>query len=348
VFHASLLTPYKETEEHGTNFIEPPPEEIEGEERYEVEQIIDERDFGRNKKKQYLVRWKGYAPAHDQWVDKKDLDAPELIAQYLQNRPPRRSIRTPRKKQKMAIRSLQLSSHIPDPPYMSQDAVTTPVLHERSLSEEDYDLARTAAIEGARSPRINPQTELLAEFVLTPIGGGPPNDTNPPQETTLPTSREPSPPPLPTPPRPELQTDHDHSARSSHAGVLNHTNPSYDRTSPEALRRLWSRARALGEYHAEHGRYPNGIFAPGILHTFGMIKSLIDMAEPPTSLQPVHEHLQQLQRLDVRLGTALATTLDDIRPYLQKEKDSTHSHMLEPPVAPVDSPPSIVETTIKN
>jgi hypothetical protein len=42
IFHASLLTPYKETEEHGKNFIKPPPKEIEGEERYEVEQIIDE------------------------------------------------------------------------------------------------------------------------------------------------------------------------------------------------------------------------------------------------------------------------------------------------------------------
>jgi hypothetical protein len=31
VFYASLLTPYKETEQHGKNFIEPPPDIIEGE-----------------------------------------------------------------------------------------------------------------------------------------------------------------------------------------------------------------------------------------------------------------------------------------------------------------------------
>jgi hypothetical protein len=182
---------------------------------------------------------------------------------------------------------------------MSQNAVTTPILHERSLSEEDYDLTRTATIKGACSPRINLQTELLDEFVLVPIGGGLPDDTNPSQEAAFPTSREPSPPPLPTPPRPELQGDHGHSAQSSHVGVLDHINPSYDRTSPEALRRLWSRARALGEYHAEHGKYPNGIFAPGILHTFRMIKTLINMAEPPTSLCQFMDNLQQLQRLDV-------------------------------------------------
>ena len=37
VFHASLLTPYRETLEHGINFHEPPLELIEGEEEYEVE-----------------------------------------------------------------------------------------------------------------------------------------------------------------------------------------------------------------------------------------------------------------------------------------------------------------------
>jgi len=39
VFHATLLTPYKETPEHGPNFIEPPPEVIEGEEEWEVEHV---------------------------------------------------------------------------------------------------------------------------------------------------------------------------------------------------------------------------------------------------------------------------------------------------------------------
>jgi hypothetical protein len=41
VFHTSLLTPYKEMEEHGDNFAQPPPELIDGQEEYEVEQIIN-------------------------------------------------------------------------------------------------------------------------------------------------------------------------------------------------------------------------------------------------------------------------------------------------------------------
>ena len=40
VFNATLLTPYHETDEHGPNFIKPPPELIGAEEEYEVETIL--------------------------------------------------------------------------------------------------------------------------------------------------------------------------------------------------------------------------------------------------------------------------------------------------------------------
>jgi hypothetical protein len=40
VFHASLLTPYKETSQHGLNFLEPPPDIVEGEPEWEVERVI--------------------------------------------------------------------------------------------------------------------------------------------------------------------------------------------------------------------------------------------------------------------------------------------------------------------
>jgi hypothetical protein len=43
VFHASLLSPYKEMEEHSINFPELLPDLIEGEEEYEVEQVLDSR-----------------------------------------------------------------------------------------------------------------------------------------------------------------------------------------------------------------------------------------------------------------------------------------------------------------
>jgi hypothetical protein len=56
IFHASLLTPYKETEQHGPNFLEPPLEIIEGEPEWEVERILQERTFSQWKKKQYLIQ----------------------------------------------------------------------------------------------------------------------------------------------------------------------------------------------------------------------------------------------------------------------------------------------------
>jgi len=41
VFHASLLSPYRETNAHGPNYSRPPPDLIEGEEEYEVEKIVN-------------------------------------------------------------------------------------------------------------------------------------------------------------------------------------------------------------------------------------------------------------------------------------------------------------------
>jgi hypothetical protein len=40
VFHISLLTPYKEMEEHSMNFAKLPPELIKEHEKYEVEQVL--------------------------------------------------------------------------------------------------------------------------------------------------------------------------------------------------------------------------------------------------------------------------------------------------------------------
>jgi Chromo (CHRromatin Organisation MOdifier) domain len=82
VFHASLLTPYKETEEHGDNFVQPPPEVIDGQEEYEVEQIMNSRQIGHAQKLQYLLCWKGYLHAHNSWQDATEVHAPELVKEY--------------------------------------------------------------------------------------------------------------------------------------------------------------------------------------------------------------------------------------------------------------------------
>jgi Chromo (CHRromatin Organisation MOdifier) domain len=87
VFHVSLLTPYKETEEHGPNFAEPPPELIEEQEEYEVEQVLASRLYGRWKKLQYLIHWKGYSHAHDSWASVDDVHAPDLVQAFHHGNP---------------------------------------------------------------------------------------------------------------------------------------------------------------------------------------------------------------------------------------------------------------------
>jgi hypothetical protein len=84
VFHTSLITPYTETPSHGPNFTRPPPDLIDGEEEYEVEQIHTHQRRGRSKTLQYLIKWKGYPESNNTWEDTDQIHAPALIKRYHQ------------------------------------------------------------------------------------------------------------------------------------------------------------------------------------------------------------------------------------------------------------------------
>ncbi len=60
MFHTSYLSRYNETLEHGPNYLEPPPELIEGEEEWEIEAILNKKYDKRKKKQMYQIHWKGY------------------------------------------------------------------------------------------------------------------------------------------------------------------------------------------------------------------------------------------------------------------------------------------------
>ena len=77
VFHASLLTPYVETNEHGTNYTRPPPDMIGGEEQYKVKVI--RAHWQRNRKLQYLIKWKGYPESDNTWEPVENVQAPLLV-----------------------------------------------------------------------------------------------------------------------------------------------------------------------------------------------------------------------------------------------------------------------------
>ena len=69
-----------EMEEYRINFQEPPPNLIEGEEEWEVEQILNEHKQGQTQ--QYLIRWKGYSSTHDSWEPITGINAPNLISTF--------------------------------------------------------------------------------------------------------------------------------------------------------------------------------------------------------------------------------------------------------------------------
>ena len=91
MFHANLITPYKEMELHGPNFTQPPPDLVDGEEEYEVEKIIDSKHKGRGHKLHYLIKWKGYPTSDNSWEPAENLNAKELIGEYEKRKRPNKT-----------------------------------------------------------------------------------------------------------------------------------------------------------------------------------------------------------------------------------------------------------------
>ncbi|KAF8751546.1 hypothetical protein RHS01_08515 [Rhizoctonia solani] len=84
VFYVGLLS--KSHESPSQPFPEqPPPETIEGEEEYEVEQIIDSKQ--QQGKWFYLIKWKGYGPEDNSWEPEELLEhSQEEIKRFNQAR----------------------------------------------------------------------------------------------------------------------------------------------------------------------------------------------------------------------------------------------------------------------
>src|SRR6201995_2898370 len=81
VFHATLLTPYRKTKEHGPNYIKPPPDLIDGQEEYEVEAILGHWFKGNTVK--YLTAWEGYGSNDNTWEPEENLtNAEEVLEEY--------------------------------------------------------------------------------------------------------------------------------------------------------------------------------------------------------------------------------------------------------------------------
>jgi hypothetical protein len=106
VFHATLLTPYKETPLNGKQYQEPIPELIDGQPEWEVEAILHVRRCWNQL--QYLVRWNGFSEAHDSWEPVKNIYAEDLIEEFYKRHPA--AICTTHLTSHLHIRSLTMSS----------------------------------------------------------------------------------------------------------------------------------------------------------------------------------------------------------------------------------------------
>lgn len=71
VFHVSLLEPYKTVDIQGRRQMPPPPIEVDNNEEFEVEEILDSRRC-RNKL-EYLVHWRGYDISERTWEPSRNL-----------------------------------------------------------------------------------------------------------------------------------------------------------------------------------------------------------------------------------------------------------------------------------
>jgi hypothetical protein len=88
-FHTAVLHPYKETELHGPNFTEAPPDLVEGHEEWEVDNVLASRHTGQRKMLQYLVRWKGFSEAHNSWEPKRNLGNAALKVKEFHDKNPK-------------------------------------------------------------------------------------------------------------------------------------------------------------------------------------------------------------------------------------------------------------------
>ena len=87
VFHVSLLRPFRQSDRFARDaYSEPPPLLIDGEEEYEIDRIVQERvsGRGRSRRREFLVRWKGYGPEEDTWLAETDFaNAQDVLRQWL-------------------------------------------------------------------------------------------------------------------------------------------------------------------------------------------------------------------------------------------------------------------------
>ena len=141
---------------HGPNYSRPPPDLVDGEEEFEVEQILDMKQIGRGRKTHYLVKWKGYPTSDNSWEPEKNLNADELIAEFKQSLGPNKT-----KAKRVFIRMGRVTRLNPSPLV----STTHPLLPTKmsSTSAISATPSRPATPVAFRLPQLAIRTEPMPE-----------------------------------------------------------------------------------------------------------------------------------------------------------------------------------------
>jgi hypothetical protein len=210
-FHVAVLHPYKETELHGPNFTEAPPDLVEGHEEWEVDNVLASRHTGQRKTLQYLVRWKNFSEAHDSWEPKRNLGNAALKVKEFHNKNPKAIRRMVINPQEVTMESAplpdisSLCTQFDNLSLMSsQYSSPSPATHNAMLA---VDTEEVAVLEALLHPTTEAPPPFPEEPAYAPPTEEPPNikggeylHISPSGYSLHLPSRLPSPEPLPIPP----------------------------------------------------------------------------------------------------------------------------------------------------
>ena len=119
------------------------------------------RHYGRKKKCQYLVKWKGYPDSDNEWVDHGDMNAPEAIQEYEEARKDKSRLCSLANLPNTPMSSSPISVSSNSPTHLETlDALATAAAH---------DLAKAQVAFPTPEPgRISPNSLDSANLDLTP------------------------------------------------------------------------------------------------------------------------------------------------------------------------------------
>ena len=173
----SLLTPYIKTLAHSPNYSCPPPDLINNEEQYKVEQIRNHQLHRCSRMLQYLIKWRGYPESDNTWEPADQVYAPDLLREYHKCQP-LESIKGKQKPPAKAAIRILTPSKLPTiasqwPSLLPCSQSSSPVTLNLSQSSSPTSLSTPPCTPTPYPPTRSPSPGPSMTSRPTPFGMGP-------------------------------------------------------------------------------------------------------------------------------------------------------------------------------